>query len=177
MKTKETACAELEQFCRTRAAFTAVLAVLLNQGARRLKAKRATLEACNRHSSGMWQTIYAMAIRMAFATPGVLVTFLQRTTPLFQAHGLPVPPEHPLGHEKGVCPRCGGALAYSGDNITDDDGGVFPWRCPFCGATGKEGYTAVFDRHYSVRDENGAALIPGGQPSPAPVSSAIQTNQ
>ena len=51
--------------------------------------------------------------------------------------------------DAGVCPICGGELEYEGD-IHTDDGGFFEWKCPGCGATGKEGYDKVFDQHYDV---------------------------
>lgn len=56
----------------------------------------------------------------------------------------------PDSDEEGICPVCGGAaLEYGSDNPTDD-GGLIDWTCPDCGATGKEGYDKVFDRHYCV---------------------------
>lgn len=66
---------------------------------------------------------------------------------------------NPDADEKGICPICGGSLEYGGD-IPLDDKGVYEWTCPSCGATGKEGYNKVFDRHYSVHDG-------GGRPYPA----------
>lgn len=60
----------------------------------------------------------------------------------------------PTADEKGICPICGGELEYGGDESLDD-GGIYDWTCPSCGATGKEGYDKVFDRHYNVRDKDG----------------------
>ena len=60
----------------------------------------------------------------------------------------------PDAEEEGICPICGGELEY-GDDEPLDDGGVYEWTCPSCGATGKEGYSKVFDRHYDVRDGDG----------------------
>lgn len=60
----------------------------------------------------------------------------------------------PGEEEAGICPICGCELEY-GDDIPLDNGGVYEWTCPGCGATGKEGYDKVFDKHYEVRDENG----------------------
>ena len=66
----------------------------------------------------------------------------------------------PGADEEGICPICGGELEY-GDDEPLDDGGVYEWTCPSCGATGKEGYSKVFDRHYEVYDGD-------GNPYPAP---------
>lgn len=54
-------------------------------------------------------------------------------------------------HQEGICPICGGEIAYTDAHDTLDDGYVIPWRCPSCGTTGKEGYTSVFDQHYDVK--------------------------
>ena len=66
----------------------------------------------------------------------------------------------PGADEEGICPICGGELEY-GDDEPLDDGGVYEWTCPSCGATGKEGYNKVFDQHYEVYDGD-------GNPYPAP---------
>lgn len=70
----------------------------------------------------------------------------------------------PGADEAGVCPICGGELEYEND-VRTDDGGFFEWKCPGCGATGKEGYNKVFDQHYDVRDGDGKPF-----PAPAEVS-------
>lgn len=62
--------------------------------------------------------------------------------------------------EEGMCPICDGELEY-GNDISLDEGGVYEWTCPSCGATGKEGYNKVFDQHYDVQDGD-------GNPFPAP---------
>lgn len=62
--------------------------------------------------------------------------------------------EDPTADKEGICPICGGELEYEGDEPIDD-GGVYEWTCPSCGATGKEGYDKVFDRHYDVLDGEG----------------------
>ena len=62
--------------------------------------------------------------------------------------------------EEGICPLCGGDLSYTGSHDMDDTGGKIPWTCPMCGASGKEGYNRVFDRHYDVTDKKGNP-IPG----------------
>lgn len=62
--------------------------------------------------------------------------------------------------KEGICPLCGGDLEFE-DNVQMDDGGVYPWKCPSCGATGKQGYNEVFDgHHYDVRDAGGKS-VPG----------------
>ena len=64
------------------------------------------------------------------------------------------------GDREGICPVCGGELEFE-DNVQMDDGGVYPWTCPSCGSTGKQGYNEVFDgHHYDVRDACGDP-IPG----------------
>lgn len=62
--------------------------------------------------------------------------------------------------EEGICPVCGASIEYTGDDDIDDDGGKHSWTCPKCGASGEEGYNAVFDRHYNVVDAN-EEEIPG----------------
>lgn len=57
--------------------------------------------------------------------------------------------------QEGICPICGAELRYDGPHEVMDDGGLIPWTCPDCGATGKEGYNCVFDQHYDVMDGNG----------------------
>ena len=79
----------------------------------------------------------------------------------------------PDAEDEGICPICGGELEY-GDDEPLDNGGVYDWTCSSCGATGKEGYSKVFDRHYDVRDGDGNPYPaqPGGgerlaEPAPA----------
>lgn len=67
--------------------------------------------------------------------------------------------EVPGEQEAGICPICGGELEY-GDDEPIDDGGVIEWTCPSCGATGKEGYSKVFDKHYNVTDGEGNPFPP-----------------
>lgn len=75
----------------------------------------------------------------------------------------------PGADEEGICPICGGDLEY-GDDEPLDDGGVYEWTCLHCGATGKEGYSKVFDRHYDVQDKN-------GDPYPDPSDSTQNTSR
>lgn len=65
----------------------------------------------------------------------------------------------PDADEEGICPICGGDLEY-GDDEPLDDGGVRDWTCLSCGATGKEGYSKMFDQHYDVRDGDGNPYSP-----------------
>lgn len=60
-----------------------------------------------------------------------------------------------LTHKDGICPLCGSDIEYEGAYDHDDDGATLDWTCPNCGATGKAGYTFVFDQHYKVQDANG----------------------
>ena len=68
----------------------------------------------------------------------------------------------PDADKEGICPICGGELEY-GDDEPLDDGGVYEWTCPGCGATGKEGYDKVFDKHYDVQDGDGNPYPPSPQ--------------
>ncbi len=58
-------------------------------------------------------------------------------------------------HEDGICPCCGAEIEYVGAYDHDDDGATLDWTCPKCGASGKAGYTFVFDQHYCVQDGDG----------------------
>lgn len=58
-------------------------------------------------------------------------------------------------HEDGICPLCGAEIVYVSAYEHDDDGATLDWQCQKCGATGKSGYTFVFDQYYCVRDGNG----------------------
>ena len=61
---------------------------------------------------------------------------------------------------EGICPVCGAEVNYCDSHEIMDDGGLIPWECPSCKASGKEGYNRVFDQHYAVCSENGEP-IPG----------------
>ena len=57
---------------------------------------------------------------------------------------------------EGICPVCGASVEYTGEDIKTCGGGMHPWKCPACGATGEEGYDEVFDgQHYNVKDKDG----------------------
>lgn len=60
--------------------------------------------------------------------------------------------------EANVCPICGSMNLDYGCSEDDDHGRTFPWTCEDCGATGKEGYTEIFDYHYDVETEDGEAV-------------------
>ena len=53
-------------------------------------------------------------------------------------------------HE-GFCPLCGAEITYSGNNIIDDNGGIFLWECPACGAHGGESYSRKFSGHLHIK--------------------------
>ena len=69
--------------------------------------------------------------------------------------------ERPDSQEPGVCPICGGKIEYE-DGMQFEDSGHWTWKCPDCGAAGKEEYKKVFTKHFEVIDSN-------GKPFPAPV--------
>lgn len=58
-------------------------------------------------------------------------------------------------HKDGICPLCGSDIEYEGAYDHDDDGATLHWTCPNCGASGKAGYTFVFEQHYKVQNTNG----------------------
>lgn len=54
-------------------------------------------------------------------------------------------------HQDGICPFCGGAIEYQGDQeIVDDSDTQVSWECPHCGATGKANYHGVFVGHSDI---------------------------
>lgn len=65
---------------------------------------------------------------------------------------------------EGICPVCGAELEYTGDTIPTCGGGMHPWKCPACGATGEEGFNEVFDgHHYNVQDKDGNPVEGGAE--------------
>ena len=59
---------------------------------------------------------------------------------------------------EGLCPLCGEHFNYGSFELIDE-GGVYEWTCPGCGATGKEGYDLVFDgNHYDVCRADGTLV-------------------
>ena len=66
----------------------------------------------------------------------------------------------PGAEESGICPICGGELEYGQEITLEDDAGYHEWTCAECGATGKEYYDKVFDRHYEVKDKDGKPYLP-----------------
>ena len=66
----------------------------------------------------------------------------------------------PKTDQESICPVCGAKLTeYEAHEILDE-GGVIPWTCSECGATGEEEYDRVFDQHYNVCLANGEP-VPG----------------
>lgn len=66
----------------------------------------------------------------------------------------------PNTDQESICPVCGAELReYEAHKILDF-GGIIPWECSHCGATGEEGYTRVFSAHYHVCFANGDS-VPG----------------
>lgn len=103
------------------------------------------MDACTAAMGGLFtagkiQEIVDVCKTLAGLETRKLVVYIKRS-------GLDV--KDPSADEEGICPLCGGELEYTDDTRTDN-GGFFEWKCPSCGATGKEGYDKVFDRHYDV---------------------------
>lgn len=65
----------------------------------------------------------------------------------------------PGADESGICPICGCELEYRKEITLEDDAGYHEWTCPECGATGREYYDKVFDRHYEVKDKDGKPYL------------------
>lgn len=88
--------------------------------------------------------------KLAALETNVLVDYIRRGNLEMKAPG---------AEEAGVCPVCGSSLEYR-DDIRIDDGGFFLWKCPSCGATGKEGYDRAFNEHFDVTDGDGKPYPP-----------------
>ena len=64
---------------------------------------------------------------------------------------------------EGICPVCGAKFDYGCFDLVDE-GGIYDWECPRCGATGKEGYDLIFDgNQYDVKLADGRPFERGGQ--------------
>lgn len=64
-------------------------------------------------------------------------------------------PQELAPHTEGICPVCYSEIEYGNFKLLDE-GGIYEWECPNCGATGKEGYNLIFDgNHYDVRLADG----------------------
>lgn len=91
------------------------------------------------------QEIISMAKSLAQLDTGGLLAYIKKS-------GLDV--SNPGEQAGGICPICGGSIEY-GEDIPMYDRGVQEWTCLDCGASGREGYSKVFDRHYNVMDREG----------------------
>lgn len=128
--------------------FTA-LELLLQNGRALIQAKDADalVAACVTSLGGFFteeKLCEAVAVckELAGLELNVLVNFIQRSNMDIKVPG---------AEESGICPLCGCELEY-GEDIPMDNGGVYEWTCPGCGATGREGYDKVFDKHYNVQE-------------------------
>lgn len=66
--------------------------------------------------------------------------------------------------KEGICPLCGAQIEYTSEKEFLDNGGTNGWKCPQCGATGKEGFNFTFDgNHYQVTGPDGTEydVLPG----------------
>ena len=63
----------------------------------------------------------------------------------------------------GHCPRCGGALRYSGNPKAWDDGCSYPVECTKCPWKGYEDYKGLFDGHTTGEPARASALRPQDQ--------------
>ena len=100
------------------------------------------------------EKVVEMAKLMAELSSDALFAIIQRNLPAVEGDDKEVPFLHEFGDEDDICPCCGAEIKYCGEHDPDDSGYTIDWECPECGA-GKAGYTAVFDRHYKVRDAIG----------------------
>lgn len=101
------------------------------------------------------EKVVEMAKLMAELSSDALFAIIQRNLPAVEGDDKEVPFLHEFGDEDDICPCCGAEIKYCGEHDPDDSGYTIDWECPECGATGKAGYTAVFARHYKVRDAIG----------------------
>lgn len=67
--------------------------------------------------------------------------------------------ERPDAPEPGVCPVCGAEVEYIGTALYENED-ISSWRCPDCGAVGKEVYKKEFQQHLDVIDGNGRLFLP-----------------
>lgn len=66
--------------------------------------------------------------------------------------------ERPDAPEPGVCPICGAEVEYR-DTMLFEDEYLTNWKCPDCGAAGKEVYKKEFRRHLDVIDGDGKPFL------------------
>lgn len=142
---------DFEQFNRLAAGdpmtLLMALELLLQNGRRTIQAMEAPrlVDACMADMGGLFtagkiQEIVDACKMLAGLEAGKLAGYIKRSS---------LDIKDPGADEEGICPMCGGTLEYE-DDIHTDNGGFFEWKCPNCGATGKEGYDRVFDQHYDV---------------------------
>lgn len=127
--------------------FTA-LSLLMQNGSRVIQPEPETalVDACMPTLGGFVaeekiREIVSVCKQLAGLELNVLLAYIRHTDMGVQIPG---------ADEEGVCPICGGTDLDYGNDTPTDDGGLIDWTCPDCGATGKEGYDKVFDRHYCV---------------------------
>lgn len=146
----------LEEFNRlatgNRVALVVALELLLQNGRRVIQQEdpMKLVASCKAPLGGFFaedafQEIVGVCRKLAALDTNVLVAYIRHSSLDLKALGV---------EETGVCPICGGELEY-GSDITLDDGGYHEWRCPGCGATGKEMYGKIFEEHYDVIDGSG----------------------
>lgn len=70
--------------------------------------------------------------------------------------------ERPDAPEPGVCPICGTEVEYQ-DTALFEDEDLTNWKCPDCGAVGKEVYKKEFQRHMDVLDGDGKPFLPSAK--------------
>lgn len=154
----------LEQFNRLaagdRVTLVVALEILLQNGRNTIQREEPLklVSACKERIGGFFmeeaiREIVDVSQQLAALDTNVLVDYIRRGS---------LDMKTPGAEEAGVCPVCGGQLEYI-DTIRSDNGGLALWRCPDCGATGKEGYDEVFDQHYDVRDRDGNPFCASGK--------------
>lgn len=152
---------ELENICRMEpATFKAAFVLLVGFGAGRIS------NVCIEDIHGdelpqeEKQSALCLAKKLAEVSSDTVFAAIQRGMPCVAGDGEEIPFATHFNDQDGICPCCGGEIEYEGDNDVDDDGTTVSWTCPECGASGKSGYTGVFDGHYDVEDADGNE-IPG----------------
>lgn len=147
---------ELEKACREdTATFRMAFILLCGCGAQNIGALTARALQGNMMTELYKERLVNLAKGMSETPSEVVLAVIQRALPPIWGDGNEIPHLHIFGDEEDICPVCGSEIEYDGDNQIDDDGTIVSWTCPGCGATGKSGYTSVFDGHYLVHDGDG----------------------